>query len=558
MSNNNRYERGLERGPANHVPLTPCDFLARAAAIYPVRTAVVHGALRRSYAETYDRCRRLAGALAGRGVGIGDTVSILAPNVPAMLEAHFGVPMAGAVLNALNIRLDAASIAAMLGHAQSRVLIADAGFASVVEDALAQLDRRPHVVAIDDSAETEGEGRGFADESYEELLAAGSPDFAWPWPEDEWQAISLNYTSGTTGRPKGVVYHHRGAYLNALSNVLMNGFTCDSVYLWTLPMFHCNGWTHTWAVTAAAGAHICLLRIEPAEVFRLIAEERVTHMAGAPVVLGMLINAPEGDKRRFDHVVEVATGGAAPPAPVIAAMEEMGFNVTHLYGLTEVYGPALVAAPQEDWPDLPLDDRAALMARQGVRHPAIQGAMVADPETLAPVPADGATTGEIMLRGNTVMKGYLDDAGATAEAFGGGWFHTGDLAVTHPDGYIQITDRAKDIIISGGENISSIEVENALYSHEAVLEAAVVARPDERWGETPCAFVALKPDAQAVSAEALIDHCRARMARFKVPRTFVFGELPKTATGKIMKFELRERALAVSSEAPKEEVTGTG
>ena len=551
MSDIDRYERGLERGPANHTALTPCDFMARAAAIYPARTAVVHRGLRRSYAETYARCRRLAGALAARGIGLGDTVSILAPNVPAMLEAHFGVPMAGAVLNALNIRLDAASIAGMLGHARSRVLIADAGFASVVEEALAQMDRRPHVVAIEDSAEAEGEG-GFADESYEALLAAGAPDFAWPWPEDEWQAISLNYTSGTTGRPKGVVYHHRGAYLNALSNVLMNGFTGSSVYLWTLPMFHCNGWTHTWAVTAAAGTHVCLPRMEPAEVFRLIAEEGVTHMAGAPVVLGMLINAPEGDKRRFDHVVEVATGGAAPPAPVIAAMEAMGFNVTHLYGLTEVYGPALVAAPQQDWPDLALDERAALMARQGVRHHAIQGAMVADPETLAQVPADGATVGEIMLRGSTVMKGYLDDAGATAEAFGGGWFHTGDLAVTHPDGYIQITDRAKDIIISGGENISSIEVENALYSHEAVLEAAVVARPDERWGETPCAFVALKPDANAVTAEALIEHCRVRMARFKAPRTIVFGDLPKTATGKIMKFELRARARALSADAAEE------
>ena len=558
MSDIDRYERGLERGPANHSALTPCDFMARAAAIYPARTAVVHGALRRSYAETYARCRRLAGALAARGIGVGDTVSILAPNVPAMLEAHFGVPMAGAVLNALNIRLDAASIAGMLAHARSGVLIADAGFAKVVEDALAQLERRPHVVAIKDSADLEGEGRDFADESYEALLAAGAPDFDWPWPEDEWQAISLNYTSGTTGRPKGVVYHHRGAYLNALSNVLMNGFTGSSVYLWTLPMFHCNGWTHTWAVTAAAGTHICLPRMEPAEVFRLIADERVTHLAGAPVVLGMLINAPESERRQFDHVVEVVTGGAAPPAPVIAAMEAMGFNVTHLYGLTEVYGPALVAAPQQDWPDLPLDERAALMARQGVRHHAIQGARVADPESLAPVPADGATVGEIMLRGSTVMKGYLDDAGATAEAFGGGWFHTGDLAVTHPDGYIQITDRAKDIIISGGENISSIEVENALYGHEAVLEAAVVARPDERWGETPCAFVALKPDAEAVSAEALIDHCRARMARFKAPRTIVFGDLPKTATGKIMKFELRERARELSADAPEGEGVEAG
>ena len=549
MSDSNRYERGLERGPANHPALTPCDFMARSAAIYPARTAVVHGALRRSYGETYARCRRLAGALAGRGIGIGDTVSIMAPNVPAMLEAHFGVPMSGAVLNALNIRLDAASIAWMLAHARSRVLIADAAFADVVEEALVTLESRPHVVAIEEGAEAGAAAeRGFADESYEALLAAGPPDFAWPWPADEWQAISLNYTSGTTGRPKGVVYHHRGAYLNALSNVLMNGFSRDSVYLWTLPMFHCNGWTHIWAVTAAAGTHVCLRRPEPAEVFRLIAGERVTHMAGAPVVLGMLINAPEGEKRRFGHVVEVATGGAAPPAPVIAAMEAMGFNVTHLYGLTEVYGPALVAAPQEGWPDLPLDERAALMARQGVRHHAIQGAFVADPETLAPVPADGATVGEIMLRGNTVMKGYLDDAGATERAFRGGWFHSGDLAVTYADGYIQVTDRAKDIIISGGENISSIEVENALYGHEAVLEAAVVARPDERWGETPCAFVALKPDATGVTEAALIAHCRARLAHFKAPRTVVFGELPKTATGKIMKYALRERARALASE----------
>ena len=545
MPDNSRYEHGLERGPANHTALTPSDFMARAAAIYPARTAVVHGAQRRNYAETYERCRRLAGALAERGVGLGDTVSIMAPNVPAMLEAHFGVPMAGAVLNALNIRLDAASIAWMLNHARSRVLIADAAFAGVAEEALARLDDRPYLVTIDDPTEAGGAGKGLADESYEDLLASGAADFAWPWPEDEWQAISLNYTSGTTGRPKGVVYHHRGAYLNALSNVLMNGFDRESVYLWTLPMFHCNGWTHTWAVTAAAGTHVCLSHLEPAEVFRLIAEQRVTHMAGAPVVLGMLINTPESDKRRFDHVVEVTVGGAAPPAPVIAAMEAMGFNVTHLYGLTEVYGPALVAAPQDGWNDLPLDDRAALIARQGVRHHAIQGAMVADPDTLAPLPADGTTVGEIMLRGNTVMKGYLDDARATADAFRGGWFHSGDLAVTHPDGYIQITDRAKDIIISGGENISSLEVENALYGHEAVLEAAVVARPDERWGESPCAFVALKPDAQTVTEAALIAHCRERLARFKAPRTVVFGDLPKTATGKIKKFELRERARAL-------------
>ena len=554
MSGNSRYERGLERGPANHAALTPCDFMARSAAVYPARTAVVHGALRRSYGETYERCRRLAGALAARGAGIGDTVSIMAPNVPAMLEAHFGVPMAGAVLNAINIRLDAPSVTWMLGHAKTRVLIADAMFADVVVEALTALDRRPHVAMIEEEGEEAKRGC-FGDETYEALLAAGTPDFDWPWPADEWQAISLNYTSGTTGRPKGVVYHHRGAYLNALSNVLMNGLTRDAVYLWTLPMFHCNGWTHTWAVTAAAGTHICLRRPEPAEIFRLIAEEGVTHMAGAPVVLGMLINAPESEKRRFDHVVEVATGGAAPPAPVIAAMEAMGFNVTHLYGLTEVYGPALVAAPQEGWQDLSLDDRAALMARQGVRHHAIQGAMVADPETLAPIPADGATVGEIMLRGNTVMKGYLGDASATAEAFRGGWFHSGDLAVTHPDGYIQITDRAKDIIISGGENISSIEVENVLYGHGAVLEAAVVAQPDAKWGETPCAFVALKPDAPAVSAAELRDHCRARLARFKVPRTVVFGPLPKTATGKIMKYELRERARALSAAGAEEQAS---
>ncbi len=545
-----RYERGLERRSANHAALTPCDFLARAATIHPEHTATIHGSKRRSYAETYSRCRRLAGALVGAGVGIGDTVSILAPNLPEMLEAHFGVPMAGAVLNALNIRLDAPAIAGMLAHARSRVLIVDAEFAGVAKDAVAALDPRPHIVAIEDPEAPEGSGKDadFADEDYEAFIARGAPDFDWLWPEDEWQAIALNYTSGTTGRPKGVVYHHRGAFLNALSNVLMAGFARESVYLWTLPMFHCNGWTHTWAVTAAAGAHVCLRRLEPPTVFRLIAEEGVSHMACAPIVLNMLINAPERDKRRFDRTVDVVTGGAAPPAPTIAAMEAMGFRITHLYGLTEVYGPALVAEPGENWQALPLEERAALTARQGVRHHALRGAMVADAETLAPVPADGATVGEVLLRGNTVMKGYLEDEETTREAFRGGWFHTGDLGVVHGDGYIEITDRAKDIIISGGENVSSLEVEKALYAHGAVLEAAVVAKPDDVWGETPCAFVELKTNASGVSEAALIAWCRERLAHFKAPRNVVFGPLPKTATGKIQKFALRERARALASE----------
>jgi fatty-acyl-CoA synthase len=534
-----RYDIGLERNPANHVALTPCDFLARAAAVHPARTAVVAGEVRRSYAETYARCRQLAGALAARGVGVGDTVSIMAPNVPAMLEAHFGVPMAGAVLNALNIRLDSASIGAILSHAQSRVLIVDQSLTPVIADALVGLGRRPHVVVIGNDTVP---GTGAGDEDYEAFLAHGAPDFDWGWPADEWQAITLSYTSGTTGRPKGVVYHHRGAFLNAMSNVLMAGLGGQSVYLWTLPMFHCNGWTYTWAVTAVAGTHICLRKLEPAEVFRLIDEEGVTHMAGAPIVLNMLVNAPESDKRPFDQVVDVATGGAAPPAPTIAAMEAMGFRVTHLYGLTEVYGPALVAEPQNGWDRLSIDERASLMARQGVRHHAVQDATVADPETLAPLPADGTSIGEILLRGNTVMKGYLDNPDATAEAFRGGWFHTGDLGVMHPDGYIEVKDRTKDIIISGGENISSIEVEKALYAHAAVLEAAVVARPDSKWGETPCAFVELKPAAAAVAETELIAFCRERLAHFKVPRTIVFGPLPKTATGKIQKYALREQA----------------
>jgi fatty-acyl-CoA synthase len=534
-------------GDANYAPLTPLSFLARAAAVYPGKTAVVHGERRFPYAELYVRCRRLASALRRRGIEAGDTVAIMAPNVPPMLEAHYGVPMAGAVLNALNYRLDARAIAFILEHGEAKLLITDTEFSDTIGDALRLLPRK--IPVIDSADPLYHDARGgtrLGETDYEALLSEGDADFAWSPPADERQPICLLYTSGTTGNPKGVVYHHRGAYLNALGNALAFGLSPRSVYLWTLPMFHCSGWTYTWAVTAVGGTHVCLRRVDPALIFPAIRRHGVTHLCGAPIVLTALIHAPAEVKVSFDHVVDVATGGAAPPSAVIAAMEAMGFRVTHLYGLTESYGPATLCAWQADWDGRPLEERARLMARQGVAYPTLDGLLVADPATLTPVPRDGRTMGEVMLRGNTLMTGYLKNPAATAEAFAGGWFHTGDLAVWHPDGYVEIKDRSKDIIISGGENISSLEVEEVLYRHPAVMEAAVVARLDEKWGETPCAFVTLKPGATAVTAEEIVRWCRDHLAHFKAPRHVVFGPLPKTSTGKIQKYLLREQAAQAS------------
>jgi fatty-acyl-CoA synthase len=533
------FDEALDRRRANFTPLTPLSFLTWAAGAYAAKPAVIHGDRVFSYAELDARARRLASALVRRGIGRGDTVAIMAPNVPAMLEAHYGVPMVGAVLNALNYRLDAGTIAFILEHGEAKLLITDREFSPTVEEALRRLGRRLPVIDIDDPL-CDG-GRLLGEKDYEALLEEGDPTFAWSPPEDEWQAICLLYTSGTTGDPKGVVYHHRGAYLNALGNALTFGLSARAVYLWTLPMFHCSGWTYTWAVTAVGGTHVCLRRVDPALIFPAIARHGVTHMCGAPVVMTMLIHAPAEVKQRFAHTVEIATGGAAPPSTVIAEMEAMGFRVTHLYGLTESYGPATFCAWQETWDGLSLGERVARMARQGVGYPTAEGLMVADPATLAPVPRDGATLGEVMLRGNTLMKGYLKNPRASEAAFAGGWFHTGDLAVWHPDGYIEIKDRSKDVIISGGENISSLEVEEALYKHPAVMEAAVVARPDATWGETPCAFVTLKPGATATAGE-IVAFLRETIAHYKVPRHVVFGPLPKTSTGKIQKFVLRERA----------------
>ncbi len=548
MMDRNPYDQDLDRNPANYVPLTPLAFLERSATVYPGKVAVIHGDLRYTYAEMRERCCRLASALARRRVGRGDTVSVMAPNLPAMLEAHYGVPLTGAVLNALNYRLDAASIRFILGHAGSKVLITDREFSHVVAEALDGVAKRPLVIDVDDPLHEGGELLGETD--YEAFLTEGDPRDAFPPLADEWQAIALNYTSGTTGNPKGVAYHHRGAYLNALGQLLAFGVNHRSVYLWTLPMFHCNGWTYTWGVTAAAGTHVCLRRVDPALIFPLIAEHGVSHMCGAPVVLNMLIHAPDQVKRRFEHTVEVATGGAAPPSAVIAAMENMGFRVTHLYGLTETYGPSLVCAWQPEWDGMDLETRAARMARQGVAYHTLDALMIADGETMEPVPWDGETIGELMIRSNTVMKGYLKNPKATAEALRGGWFHTGDLGVRHPDGYVEMKDRAKDIIITGGENVSSLEVEELLYKHPKIMEAAVVARPDDHWGETVCAFVTPRADAADITVEEVKAWCRERMARFKVPRTVVFGPLPKTSTGKIQKFVLREQASALPAEQP--------
>ncbi len=533
---------GFDAGPANFIPLSPVTFLAGAAETFPTKPAIVHGDRVTTYREFFTRARRLASALKQRGVRQGDTVAIMAPNMPAMLEAHFGVPAAGAILNPLNYRLDAATIAFCLEHGEAKVLLTDGEFAEVVADALTRVKRKILVVDLDDPLFPQGKRIGAM--TYEQLLAEGDPDFAWAPPRDEWQSICLLYTSGTTGNPKGVLYHHRGAYLASMGSTLNFGLRPQSVYLWTLPMFHCNGWTFTWAATAAGATHVCLRRMEPKLVFDLIERHRVTHLCGAPIVLNMLVHAPDAVKRNFPWTIEVATGGAAPPSPIIAAMEGMGFRVTHMYGTTECYGPATISAWQLDWPGLPVEERARKMARQGVACPAVEKVIVADPKTRKPVPRDGETMGEIMLRANSVMKGYLKNPEATAKALKGGWYHTGDLAVWHADNYIEVRDRAKDIIISGGENISSLEVEEALYRHPQVMEAAVVAKPDEKWGETPCAFVTLKSGGSA-SAEDIIAHCKRSMAHFKAPRTIVFGPLPKTSTGKIQKFVLRDRAKAL-------------
>ncbi len=537
---NSQYSTDLDKNAANYAPLSPLTFIERAAAVYPERCALVYDEMRRSWSDTYRRCRRFASALQQRGVTTDDTVALMLPNIPAMYEAHFAIPMAGAVIHAINIRLDPDAIAFQLKHGGARVLLTDPAYGATVAAALEQLDEKPFVIDVDDPAIKDGERIG--DVEYEDFLATGDAEFDWELPRDEWRAIALGYTSGTTGNPKGVVTHHRGAYLNAVSNILAWNMRAHPVYLWTLPMFHCNGWCFPWTIAALNGTNVCLRDVRDAAIFEAISQHRVTHLCGAPIVLNLMANSSEELTQLVDRPVDVMTAGAAPPPTVLEAMARLNFNVTHTYGLTEVYGPAVVCAWHEDWDQLPMRDQAKLKARQGVRYPMLEELTVADPETLKPVPNDGQTIGEVMFRGNVVMKGYLKNPAASEEAFAGGYFHSGDLAVRHPDGYIEIKDRAKDVIISGGENISSIEVEALLYRHPAVLEAAVTAMPDEKWGEAPCAFIDLRADADAVTEHEIINFCRDNMARFKAPRKVVFGPLPKTATGKIRKFELRERA----------------
>ena len=537
------YDTDLDRNAANFQPLTPLSFLARAAAVYPDVTAIVHGKRSWNYRQFYARARKLGSALVRRGVKPGDTVSVMLANTPAMIEAHYGVPMAGAVLNTLNTRLDGGILGFTLDHAETKVLIVDREFSKVMKEALGTATVKPLIIDYDDPEFT-GAGGRLGDLEYEDLLREGDEAFAWEMPGDEWDAISLNYTSGTTGDPKGVVYHHRGAYLLALGNVVTCGMGKHPVYLWTLPMFHCNGWCFTWTLSIVAGTHVCLRAVRAAPIFEAIATHNVTHLCGAPIVMSTLLNAPAGERKPLPHGVEFMTAAAPPPESVLAAMKDAGFNVTHLYGLTETYGPAAINDWHREWEALPVTEQAVKKARQGVAYPVLEGLDVLDPETMARVPRDGETLGEVMFRGNVVMKGYLKNKASSDAAFAGGWFHSGDLGVIHPDGYIQLKDRSKDIIISGGENISSIEVEDALYKHPAVSAVAVVAKPDDKWGETPCAFVELKPGTDA-TAEELIAWCRKNLAAYKCPRYVVFAEIPKTSTGKLQKFKLREAAKAV-------------
>ena len=538
------YEQGLDKNPANFVPQSPLSFIERTAQVYPYKLAVIHGELKRTWGETYARCRRLASALTKSGIRRFDTVAVMLPNTPPMVEAHFGVPMIGAVLCSLNTRLDPPAVAFMLEHGEAKVVLVDKEFSLTMKAALALMKEAgkptPRVIDVADALYT-GAGEPIGDTEYEAFIAQGDPEFAWGMPPDEWDSICLNYTSGTTGNPKGVVYSHRGAYTNAISNILEWDLPKHPVYLWTLPMFHCNGWCFPWTIAARAGINVCLRRVDAPSVFDAIKTHAVTHYCGAPIVHGMLINAPAELKAGITHTVKAMVAGAAPPAAMIEGMEKMGFDITHVYGLTEVYGPASVCVKHDRWADEDIGERARLNARQGVRYHLQHAIHVINPETMQPVPADGETMGEIMFRGNITMKGYLKNEKATQEAFAGGWYHSGDLAVIYPDGYVKIKDRSKDIIISGGENISSIEVEDVLYRHPAVLAAAVVAKPDPKWGETPCAFLELKPGAQ-VTVEEIVAHCKKSLAGFKVPRAIVFGELPKTSTGKIQKFELRKKA----------------
>jgi fatty-acyl-CoA synthase len=537
------YDTDLDKNPANHQQLTPLTFLQRAANVFPDQVAVIHEDVSYTYKEFYVRCRQLASALVKAGFGLSDTVAVLAPNVPAMLDAHYGVPMMGGVLNAINYRLNAREVAFILDHGEAKVFIVDGEFGELAREALTLCKAKPLVIDIDDP--TFPEGTRIADINYETFIAGGDPEFSWAPPEDEWQAISLNYTSGTTGNPKGVVFHHRGANIMSLGLAVAGSMPAQGMtYLWTLPMFHCNGWCYTWAISVVAGTHVCLRRISARNIFEACQRHKVTHMCGAPIIMGMIVNAPEEERRELEHTVQFHTAAAPPPATIIAAMESSGFEISHLYGLTETYGPSAINAWHEEWDELPVDERAQVKARQGVNMQILEGLTIMDPETMEEVPRDGETIGEVMFRGNVVMKGYLKNPAATEEAFNGGWFHSGDLGVLHKDGYIQLKDRSKDIIISGGENISSIEVEDTLYKHPDILAAAVVARPDEKWGETPCAFIEVR-DGATIDPDEVIAFCREHLAHYKCPRDVIVTELPKTSTGKIQKFKLRDKVAAL-------------